>query len=359
VSRSVAETKVLVTGATGFIAGHCVHELLTHKYAVRASVRDLATADVAHLQAIAQDVGGSLELVEASLDADEGWSDAVDGCSYVLHLASPNPAEVPRNEDELIRPAVDGTLRVLRAAAAAGNVRRVVLTSSLDAITHGHDPASPRVRTEEDWSNTERLAPYPRSKTYAERAAWDFVRDHRLELVTITPGLVLGPVLHNHRTPSIEVIRKLLAREIPAVPRIGFAVVDVRDIAKAHRLAMEVPAAAGNRYICAGEHTMTGDIAAVLAAEFRPRGYRVPTRPLPHWLMWTIARFDKAVRLALDYAAVPMLVSADKAGRDLGWVPRPAKESILAAADSLLQHGVVPRSTIDSRAPTAGAAPSR
>lgn len=343
----MADTKVLVTGATGFIAGHCIHELLTHGYAVRGSVRNLATADVAHLHAMAERTGGSLELVEASLDADTGWDEAVDGCTYVWHLASPNPPKVPRHEDELIRPAVDGTRRVLRAAEASGTVRRVVLTSSTDAIIQGHDRAGTRTFTEADWSEVDRSAPYPRSKVYAERAAWDFARDHpHIELVTINPGLVLGPLLHAERTTSVEVIRLLLARELPAAPRIGFAVVDVRDVAAAHRLAMEVPEAAGNRYICAGENLWMGDIGGVLAAEYGPRGYRIPTRPMPYWLMWTIARFDKTVRLALNYVGIQPLVSADKAKQDLGWTTRPAAESIVDTAESLLRYGVVrPRGT--------------
>jgi nucleoside-diphosphate-sugar epimerase len=268
----------------------------------------------------------------------------------VWHVASPNPAEVPKNEDELIRPAVDGTLRVLRAATTSGTVRRVVLTSSLEAIMHGHDPANPRVRTEADWSTVDRAGPYPKSKVYAERAAWDFVRDQQLELVTINPGLVLGPLLHAERTASIEVIRRLLAHEIPGTPRIGFAVVDVRDVAVAHRLAMEIPETGGNRYICAGEPMWLGDMAAVLAAEFGPRGYRIPTRPLPYWLMWTIARFDKTVRLGLSFVNVRQMVSADKAKQELGWTMRPIGETIVDTAESLLQYGVVRRRGADKRA---------
>jgi nucleoside-diphosphate-sugar epimerase len=331
-------TKVLVTGATGFLAGHCVEELLRHGYAVRGTVRDLATADVAHLRAIAERLGGSLELVEARLDGDTGWAAAVDGCAYVWHLASPNPTQAPRDEREVVGPAVDGTLRVLRAAAASGTVRRVVVTSSIDAVRFTGEQ---RVHTEADWSDERRCGPYPKSKVRAERAAWEFVRDRSLELVTIVPGLVLGPLLRPERTTSIEVIRLLLGRGLPAVPRLGFAVVDVRDIATAHRLAMETPEAAGNRYICAGEHRWMGEIAATLADEFGPRGYRVPTRPLPYWLMWTIARFDRTVRLALGLAGQPALVSAEKAGRELGWRTRPARESIVDAADSLIRLGIV------------------
>jgi dihydroflavonol-4-reductase len=294
-------------------------------------------------------------LVQASLDADTGWAQALDGCTYVWHVASPNPPAMPKDEDELIRPAVDGTLRVLRAAAASGTVRRVVFTSSVDAIRHGPAGAD-RVWTEADWSDVDRCAPYPKSKVYAERAAWEFARDQSLELVTICPGLVLGPVPYPQRTASIEVIRLLLARKLPAVPRLGFAVVDVRDIAVAHRLAMEIPEAAGNRYICAGEHMWMGEIAAVLAAEFGPRGYRIPTRPMPHWLMWVIARFDPTVRLALSLVGVRARVSAAKAERELGWTTRPARESIVDGADSLLRYGVVPRRGADQRESTAPAA---
>jgi dihydroflavonol-4-reductase len=344
----VPDHTVLVTGVNGFVAGHCVKELLAHGYAVRGSVRNLATADVDHLHALASAAGTSLELVEANLDSDGGWDDAVAGCAFVCHVASPNPAEVPRNEDDLIRPAVDGTLRVLRAAAKSGDVRRVVLTSSLDAVFYGHGSASVGPRTEDDWTKAENSPPYPKSKTYAERAAWEFVRNSRLELVTVLPGLILGPLLHAHRTPSVEVIRKLLAREVPATPRIGFAVVDVRDVAAAHRLALETPEAAGNRYICAGAHTWTTDIAAILAAEFGPRGYRIPTGKLPLWLMWVLARFDKAIRLAFDYARIPKHVSAEKAKRELGWTPRPAVESVIATAESLVEFGVVRRSRSDS-----------
>ncbi len=236
---------------------------------------------------------------------------------------------------------MDGTRRVLRAAARSGTVRRVVMTSSTDAIVHGHaDPD--RVRTEADWSVPDRLAPYPTSKMRAERVAWDFAADHPLELVTINPGLVLGPLQRRQQATSMEVIRLLLGRQLPAVPRLSFAVVDVRDIAVAHRLAMETPAAAGNRYICANPALWMGDIAAVLDTAFGPHGYRVPTRTLPYWLMWASARFDKMIRLALSYYGVPVLVSADKARHELGWAPRPASESITAAGDSLIRYGIVP-----------------
>jgi nucleoside-diphosphate-sugar epimerase len=324
--------KVLVTGATGFIAGHCIVHLLKHGYAVRATVRDRARAEVAHLN-------GAVEFVEASLDSDAGWDAAVEGCDYVWHLASPVPAGVPRDANEVVRPAVDGTLRVLRAAASGG-VRRVLMVSSTDAIVHGHDDE--RVRAETDWSVPERAAPYARSKTLAERAAWDFVADRGLELVTVNPGLVLGPLLRKEEKTSMEVIRLLLARKLPAVPRISFSIVDVRDVAAALRLAMESPAAAGNRYILGTPPLWMGDIARILKERFGPRGYRVPTRRLPYWLMWLNARVDPVVRLALDYYGVPLRLRLDKAGDELGWKPRTAETAIVAAGESVIDHGIVP-----------------
>ena len=351
----MTETTVLVTGATGFIAGHCIEELLSHGYAVRGTVRNAATADVAHLDAIARRTGGSLEFAQASLDDDAGWAEAVTGCSYVWHLASPVPAKLPEDEAELTRPAVGGTLRVLRAATSSDTVRRVIMTSSTDAIVHGHHPTG-RVRSEADWSNPERLPPYPKSKLYAERAAWDFAARHPPELVTINPGLALGPLQRKVQNTSMEVVRLLLAHKMPAVPRLSFAVTDVRDIATGHRLAMETPEAAGHRYICAGPSMWMGDIAAILDTAFGPHGYRIPTRTLPYWLMWANARFDKTIRLALSYYGVPVLVSADKAKQELGWAPRPASESILAAGDSMIRHGVVPRRGGSRRVTQAAAA---
>jgi nucleoside-diphosphate-sugar epimerase len=338
---------VLVTGASGYIAGHCVRELLEHGYRVRGTVRSLADPrKTDHLRRIASDLHGSLELVEADLTADRGWREAVAGCSYVLHVASPFPAEIPKDEMDLIRPAVDGTRRVLQACAEAGSVRRMVMTSSVAAVAFGHTDGQAAVRTEDDWSKVENCEAYQKSKTLAERAAWDFVKglppDRRFELAVINPGFVLGPLLNADQGTSGELIRKLMAREMPACPEIGFAPVDVRDVALAHRLAMERPEAPGNRYICAGEHLWVQDIAKVLAAEFNPRGYRVPTGRLPYWLMWIIARFDKAVRLALGYVGRKELVSSAKAQRELGWTMRPMRETIIDTGRTMIEHGLVP-----------------
>ncbi|MFE7799619.1 SDR family oxidoreductase [Nocardia sp. NPDC057440] len=338
-------TQVLVTGATGFVAGHCIAELLEHGYAVRATVRDLAdTGKRAHLVALADRIGGELAFVEADLDDDSGWAAAISGCAYVMHVASPFPAAPPDDEQELITTAVQGTLRVLRACAASDAVRRVVLTSSIAAVAHGHDDPE-TVRTEADWSVVERSAAYQKSKTLAERAAWEFIgelpAERGLELVVVNPGMVLGPLLSTALSTSIVPVQWLLGRSVPGSPRVGWSVVDVRDLAVAHRLAMELPQAAGSRYICAGRHVWMREMAAILAAEFGPRGFRVPTRGIPDLLVRAMAVFDKSVRLAVPTLGRPERLSADKAHRELGWRMRPVRETLLDTAQSLIEHGVV------------------
>lgn len=331
--------RVLVTGATGFVAGHCVQELLDHGYTVRATVRDpSATAKLAHLRAL-----GDVEFVAADLTSDDGWAAAMAGCTYVLHVASPFPSTQPDDENDLIRPAVDGTLRVLRAAAASGTVRRVVMTSSAAAINAGHDRNDTARRTEADWSNVDASPAYQKSKTLAERAAWDFVAaDPRIELVVINPGFILGPVQRAATGTSVEIVRRMLAGALPGLPEMSWAVVDVRDLAVAHRLAMEVPGAAGNRYICADdEETTLQDMGHLLADEFGPRGFRVPTRTIPYWVLWLAARFDGSIRLALYFVGRHELLSNAKARRELGWTRRPVRETVLDTATSLIEHDIV------------------
>ncbi|NUP28308.1 MAG: NAD-dependent epimerase/dehydratase family protein [Nocardia sp.] len=356
-------TRVLVTGATGFVAGHVIVELLGNGYAVRGTVRDPAdTGKRAHLVEYAARLGGDLEFVGADLNADEGWAEAVEGCTEVLHVASPFPSAPPADDGELIRTAVDGTLRVLRAAAAVPSVRRMVLTSSIAAIAHGHRDDA--VRTEADWTVVERSPAYQRSKTLAERAAWEFAgslpAERGLELVVLNPGMVLGPLLSPETSTSHEPVRRLLAGEVPGLPRVGWSVVDVRDLAVAHRLALETADAAGKRYICAGEHVWMRDMAHTLAAEYGPRGFRIATRGLPGALVRLAAVFDRGLRLTVPALGKVERVSAARAREELGWTMRPVAESIRDTADSLLRQRIVnpPRSSVSAsgerRVPAAG-----
>ena len=344
-----ANTTVLVTGASGFIGLHCVLQLLKEGYRVRGTIRSQGRANEvreamsAHLDA---DVVTRLELVEADLSRDDGWEDAARGCTYVLHVASPFPNRVPEHEDELIKPAKEGTLRVLRAAADAG-VRRVVLTSSLAAVSGGHPHDNSRVFTEEDWSIVDACPPYPKSKTLAELAAWEFVDglegDAPMELSVINPGAVLGPVLNRHYSTSGEVVRKLLMRELPGTAKLGFPWVDVRDVASAHIAAMTIPEAAGERFCCAIEFAWIGEVADILAKRFGPDGWKVPTRKLPAFLVRIVALFDPTVKVVVSDLGRVRNVSSERIRKVLDWKPHSLEEMSASMGEMMIEQGIVSR----------------
>lgn len=346
---SRSDTTVLVTGATGFIAQHCVVQLLNEGYRVRGTARSVARGSklkdtLAPHVAEGGDALDRFHIVAADLTGDEGWADAVAGCRYVLHVASPLPRTPPKHEDDLIVPARDGAIRVLSASAEAG-VERVVLTSSVAAVLYGRD----RHRTfdESDWSDihARTIGAYEKSKTLAERAAWDFVAalpgDVGLELVTINPGLVLGPILDEDYGTSGEVVKKLLERDFPACPNLNWAVVDVRDVAAAHIAAMTTPAAAGQRFLCAIENHSLLDIARILDRHFADRGFRVPTGRLPSFAMRLVALFDKTARLGLNDLDVQQNVDNSKIREVLGWEPLDLEEMVVAMGESFIRYGVV------------------
>ncbi|MEV0060287.1 NAD-dependent epimerase/dehydratase family protein [Nocardia sp. NPDC050718] len=334
---------VLVTGATGFVAGHCVRELLEHGYQVRATVRDLdAVGRRTHLVELADRLGGAVEFVQADLTADDGWDVAVKDCDYVLHVASPIPGGGEESEQAMVEAAVEGTLRVLRAAAVNPTVRRVVLTSSIVTVNLGHDVD--KVCTEQDFSNPDRLTGYDKSKALAERAAREFVDGAPslgFDLVTLHPPMILGPLLHPQTNISHEPVIRLLGRTVPGSLDVGWSTVDVRDLARAHRLALETPEAGGQRYICGGEHVWMREMAGILAAEFGPRGFTVPSRTLPHWLVKLAALTDDTVKRVVPALGTRERVSAEKARAELGLTFLPVAQSVLDTAESLLTHGIV------------------
>ena len=338
--------QVLVTGGSGFIGGHCIAQLLQAGHRVRTTVRSLAReAEVrATLRAAGVDPGAALTFAAADLLADAGWPEAAAGCDRVLHVASPFPAAVPKHEDDLIRPAREGALRVLRAARDAG-VKRVVLTSSFAAIGYGH--AHPdRTYTEQDWTDVEGpgTTAYVRSKTLAERAAWDFVAREGgpLELAVVNPVGVFGPLLGPDYSASIEIVKRLLDGSLPGAPRMSFGVVDVRDVVDLHLRAMAHPAAKGERFhAVAGEFMSVADIAGVLRARLGAAARRVPTRKLPDWVLRAVALFDPAVRQIVPELGKMRQASNEKARRVLGWTPRLREEAILATAQSLARLGLL------------------
>ncbi|XZG69110.1 SDR family oxidoreductase [Chitinibacteraceae bacterium HSL-7] len=341
---------VLLTGITGFLAGHIALQLLQQGHRVRGSVRSLASGESLKqdLRAAGANVE-ALSFVLADLNADDGWAEAVRGCDYVIHAASPFPAAPPKDENELIGPARAGTLRVLQAAQQAG-VRRVVLTSSIAAINYG-DGTSPF--TEQNWTdiNGPRTTAYYKSKTVAEQAAWAFARESGLELSVINPSLILGPLLSARAGTSVDVVRKMLTGGFPALPRFGLPVVDVRDVAAAHVLAMTHPDAAGERFIASAGFMWFKDIADVLRTRLPDASSRVPKLVVPNWLVHLQALFDPLTRLALAELGLKNEVSNTKAQRVLGWHPRPEADAIVACAESLLAQGLIETGPKASRTP--------
>jgi nucleoside-diphosphate-sugar epimerase len=330
---------VLVTGGSGFLAGHIIVRLLRDGHRVRATIRSLERA--AEVRAALESAGADtseLHFVAADLTADDGWLEATADCDYVLHVASPFPPQQPRNEADLIVPAREGALRVLRAAATAG-VRRVVLTSSFAAI--GYSPkASGAPYDESDWTDpSKQKNPYIKSKTLAERAAWEFAarRPDHPELTVINPVGIFGPVFGRDYASSIDVIQMLLDGKPPLLPRASFAVVDVRDVADLHVAAMTSPSAAGQRFLASSGQPLTvPEIAAVLRSRLGERGSRIPTRVAPDWLLRAAARFVPGVDTLAALLGPPKSVSTVKVTNAFGWRPRPAADTVTDTAESLL-----------------------
>jgi len=340
-------SRVLVTGGSGFIGSHALLQLLAGGYEARTTVRSLSREG--EVRSLLR-TGGiepddhPLYFVAADLGEDAGWKEAVEGCEYVLHVASPFPASLPRHEDELIVPARGGALRVLRAARDAG-VRRVVMTSSFAAVGYGHAPRD-RPFDESSWTNQEGRAvtPYVKSKTMAERAAWDFIdaEGGDLELSVVNPVAVFGPVLGPDYSTSILLIQRLLDGAMPGCPRLSFGVVDVRDVVDLHLRAMTHPAARGERFLAVSGASMSIlEMAETLREQLGEAASRAPTRELPNWLVRLVAIFDREIRSITPELGQHKEATNEKARDLLGWVPRPPEDAIVATAESLIRLGLV------------------
>jgi len=358
--------RVLVTGGTGFIGSHAIVQLLAAGYRVRTTVRNLSRADDVRALAAAGAASSGLkiptetiEVVAADLLSDQGWAEAVADCTYVLHVASPFPVTQPKDENELIIPAREGARRVLRAARDAG-VARVVLTSSFAAMGY-----SPKTHdgdyTEADWTDpsTPGITAYVKSKTLAERAAWDFIQNEgknlegkSLELAVVNPVGVFGPAWGTDLSTSVELMRAMLSGAVPVIPPISTSIVDVRDVASLHLLAMTHPAAAGERFLAVAGPPMTfAELAELLRDHLGPLGAKLPSRKISAGMVRFLAVFIPRMRVVAAQLGQAKSASHEKATSVLGWTPRSNAESVTAAADSLVALGLVGGTATTSATP--------
>ena len=332
---------ILVTGGSGYIAGYLIRQLVAEGWTVNTTVRSLnREAEVRAALAVPE---ASLRFFAADLMDDAGWAEAVAGCSHVAHVASPFPPGAVKHEDDLIVPAREGALRALRFAVAAG-VTRFVMTSSVAAIAYGHTGVE-RPYTEADWTDVTApgLGAYVKSKTVAERAARDWVAANGdgLEFCTINPSAVLGPLLSDDFSTSIEFVKRLIDGSMPGFPRLGFAVVDVRDLADLHVRALNAPNMANERFIGAGPFFMMKDVGKILRDRLGPEARKVPTRNVPDFVIKLMALFDASIRQVTGELGRTRAADSSHAREMLGWVPRPAEESIIDTARSLIDRGIV------------------
>lgn len=333
----MSKATVLVTGGSGFLAAHTIAQLLAAGHTVRTTIRSSSReADVRRMIAAAGvDAGDRLAFASADLTSDDGWDHAVAGVDYVLHMASPFPAVNPSHEDELIVPARDGTLRVLRAARDAA-VKRVVLTSSFAAIGYGHNGSGPFGETV--WTNVDApIGAYFKSKTLAERAAWDFVETNggAMELVVINPSGIFGPALGADYSSSLNIVKALLERQMPFLPDVTFGAVDVRDVAALHVQAMVDQRAVGQRIIAASAFTSMAEIAGILLDHLGDAAANVPSTRIPTWLLKALAVVVKPLGEVASSAGTRREPRLGKAHDLLGWTPRSLAETMIDTAHSL------------------------
>ncbi|WP_374315869.1 SDR family oxidoreductase [Microbacterium sp.] len=333
---------VLVTGASGFIAKHIVRELLESDRTVRAAVRSPARR--AQLEALFPDA--PLEFVTLDLTADEGWDAALVGVDALIHTASPFPSAPPKDPQDLIRPAVDGTVRALRAAQSAG-VTRVVMTSTCGAIYKPADQQWSRVKTREDWTDPTgpKTTPYEASKTLAEQAAWRFVAEHpEMRLTTINPGMVFGPAMDEHYGSSLGLVEQLVTGRMPMYPRLDMPVVDVRDVARMHVRALADDGSAGQRFPGNAGALSVPEMAGILAAAY-PARPGLNGRVAPDWLVRTMATFVPLMRTAAKGLGLNAEVDGTDAPRQFGFDYIPSRDALLASAEFLLAGERAPKAT--------------
>jgi nucleoside-diphosphate-sugar epimerase len=345
---------VLVTGGSGFLGSHCTVAALNAGYNVRTTVRSLARSDdvraMMKIGGVSEDRIRQLQFCEADLTRDDGWVEACKGCNYVLHVASPFPQQPPKHENDLLIPARDGTLRVLRAAKEAGTVRRIVLTASTACMTYGHPPERLKQGpfTEEDWTELghpqSKVFAYPKSKALAEREAWDWIKKegNSIDMTTIHPCGIFGPILSKNFGTSVSLVEGFMNGTMPAAPQLGFNAVDVRDVADLHLLAMTDARAKGERFLAvADEYVDVPATAEILRRRLGDKAKKVPTFVPPNWLVKLFGIFDAQAGMLAPELGKRKEESNEKAKRVLGWKPRSAEDAIVATAESLERFGLL------------------
>lgn len=342
----MAKELVLVTGGSGYIASNIILQLLEQGYAVRTTVRSSDKIDRVKkiITAGGIDKLDDLSFIETDLSSEKNWDKAMEGVTYVIHPASPTPKLNFKDEKEMIDPAVNGVLYVMKAARDA-NVKRVVLTSAYGAIFAGHENRTTPY-TEKDWSNLDakNIFPYQKSKTLSERAAWKFIEEegNGMELATVNPVAVMGPILTSDYSHSNIQIQQLLDGEVKAVPNVDSGYVDVRDVASLHLLAMTSPKAAGERFLATtGETLSMLDVANILREAFPAYAAKLPTKKIPNAILKAAAVADPKLRMVASLTGKYAGTSNQKAKDLLGWNPRPAREAIIATAQSMIDLGIV------------------
>lgn len=335
---------VLVTGGTGYIAGELIRQLLAKGWTVHATVRSKAKSEAKLRARVGNPGEDRFKVFEAELMSDDGWAEAVAGCTHVAHVASPIAASTPKDENDMIVPAREGTLRALRFAKEAG-VTRFVQTSSMAAVAYGR---SEKVYTvdESDWTDISHpdVYPYVKSKTISERAARDWMAEQGggMEFVSVNPAMVLGPVDDPDFSPSVEVVKQLLNGSMPMAPDLGFAIVDTRDVADLHVRCLEEPGLAGERFLAAGKFYKMIEVGEILRRGLpADQTRKVPTKIMPNWMVSILSLFNAGVRSIKAELGKSRNVDAGHARQRLGWATRSEEESILDCAKSLIAHGVV------------------
>lgn len=335
---------VLVTGGTGYIAGELIKQLLSRGWNVHATVRNQAKSEAALRQRFGDPAPGRFRVFQAELMSDDGWAEANAGCTHVAHVASPLSIAPPKDENEMIVPAREGTLRALRFAKAAG-VTRFVQTSSMAAIAYGRSDREYTV-DESNWTDADHpdAYPYVKSKTIAERAARDWIAENGegMEFVSVNPSMVLGPVDSGDFSASVVVVKQLLNGSMPMAPDLGFAVVDTRDVADLHVRCLEEPGLAGERFVASGRFMKMIEVGQILRDALPASQTRkVPTKVMPNWMVNLLSLFNPGVRSIKSELGKTRNADAGHAQRRLGWKTRPEEESVIDCARSLIEHGVV------------------